>query len=103
MNIVRKLPIYSAIVAGVTLLSLFSHLNPGSISLLCLNYLGATGLFLADLVMAAHHAETFQRVFFLNIFIFGGWLTLSEELHTVWIILYTVKSYCVASLLFRCN
>jgi len=101
MNIVRKLPTYSAMVAGLTMLSLFSHLNPGS--LLWLNYLGATGLFLTDLVMAARHEETFQRVFFLNIFIFGAWLTLSEELYTVWLILYTVKSYCVASLLFRCN
>jgi hypothetical protein len=49
--------------------------------------------------MAAPHADTFQRVFFLNIFIFGAWITLAEELHTVWLILYGVKSYCVANLL----
>ena len=85
------------------MLTAISHLSPGFSPLLCLNYLGATSLFLADLVMAAHHEETFQRVFFLNIFIFGAWITLSEELYTVWLILYTVKTYCVANLLVRCN
>jgi len=103
MNIIRKFPWYSGIIAVATLATFFSHQNPGSIFLSCASYLGLTTWFLADLVIAASHTETFQRVFFLNIFIFGAWLTLAEELHTVWLILYGVKSYCVASLLLDAN
>jgi hypothetical protein len=99
MNMIQKFPQYSGIITVATAVTFFSHLNPGSISLSCASYLGLTTWFLADLVMAAPHADTFQRVFFLNIFIFGAWITLAEELHTVWLILYGVKSYCVANLL----
>ena len=99
MNMIQTFPNYSRIIAVATLLTFFSHLNPESAALSCLSYLGLTAWFLADLVLSAPHIETFQRVFFLNIFIFGAWLTLAEELHTVWLILYGVKSYCVASLL----
>ena len=99
MNIVRKFPWYSGIIAVATIITFFSHLNPGSALLSCLSYLGLTTLFLADLVLSAPREEVFRRVFFLNIFIFGAWLTIAEELHTVWVILYGVKSYCVASIL----
>jgi len=96
---IQKLPTYSRIIAVATAVTFFSHLNPGSIFLSCASYLGLTAWFLADLVIAAPHIDTFQRVFFLNIFIFGAWLTLAAELHTVWLILYGVKSYCVVNLL----
>jgi hypothetical protein len=99
MNMIQKFPHYSGIIAVATMVTFLSYQNPGSIFLSCASYLGLTFWFLADLVMAAPHTDTFQRVFFLNIFIFGAWLTLAAELHTVWLILYGVKSYCVANLL----
>ena len=55
----------SAMVMGFMMLSLSSHLNPGSIPLLCVSYLGATGLFLAEIVMAAKKSLSASLQFYL--------------------------------------
>jgi len=111
MNVLTTLPHYAAIypmkrsleymavVLLASTLSVLHHLHRDVLWLMLLDHMGAGGWFFVDLVFASAHDETFRRVFFLNIFVFGAWIVFPEDMHPSWHVLSTIKCYCVATLL----
>ena len=90
---------YTAIVLFASTLSVLYHMAPDLWFLMLLDHMGAGLWFCTDMVFASIHEETFSRVFFLNIFVFGAWIVLPADMHPAWHIISVIKCYCVATLL----